>query len=721
MRRALFALPLTALLAACGSATTSVTSDRTPVTSQPTPAQATTGQLYEVKFQNIGTSTATSSVSPIPVGVTPQSLQDIDDSKLVFRPLTVDTFVVAGTRYIRAIYNVINNTGADIQHLTFVPIDTDVDPGATTPPTVDPTVGSTYFKSLKRFDGSDTSSRATDLTPVTGRTYSAASQRDVTDPEATPYTALNTSTLHPGAPTGLIVAGRATSGWRNGTTLPDGASTAITFAVAVANSNAQTDPFTFSLMVAEGDDVTPPTVTGISPNQGSTLGGTAVTVMGSNFSSRTTVKFGGVAATSVVISSPISLTAVIPAAAAAGPVDVVASTGGDSSPISAADQFTYVSTPTVASVTPNGGLITGGTMVSVTGTGFSPGMTVKFGGMTASNVNVISSTSLTATSPAMSTTGNVDVVVSNANGSSATSAADQFGYLSISEFNVPTADSQPLGITSGADGNLWFAEFNATQVGRITSAGVIQEFPTSGSSAYGIGITRGPGTDPNVWMAGYTAVGRVAQSGTVTDIATPSSTNGPNYIAAGPDGNLWFTDYGANRINRLTPQGTVTRFAVPNGSNDLQEVTGGPDGNVWFTEKTSNKIARITPAGAITEFAIPTVGSQPQGITKGPDGNLWFTESAGNKIGRITPAGVITEFSIPTGNSNPQGITSGADGNVWFVEQGGNKIARITPSGRIIEFSVPTASSGLAGITSGPDGNLWFTELTGNKIGVLKR
>ncbi|ULH18124.1 IPT/TIG domain-containing protein (plasmid) [Deinococcus sp. KNUC1210] len=293
MRRALFALPLTALLAACGNTTTSVTSDPTPITSQPTPAQATTGQLYEVKFQNIGTPTPTSSVSPVIAGIKPQALQDIDDSNLAFTPVTVDSFVLNGKRYIQAIYHVKNNTGAPIEHLTFVPIDTDPDPAATTPSTTAPTVGSTYFKSLKRFDGSDTASRATDLTPITGRIYSKSAQQDITDPEATPYTALDTSTLHPVAPTGLIVAGRADSGWRNGTILPNGGTATITFAVSVANSNAQTDPFTFSLMVAEGADVTTPTVTSITPNQGAVAGGTSVTVSGSNFASTTTVKFGG--------------------------------------------------------------------------------------------------------------------------------------------------------------------------------------------------------------------------------------------------------------------------------------------------------------------------------------------------------------------------------------------------------------------------------------------
>jgi streptogramin lyase len=39
------------------------------------------------------------------------------------------------------------------------------------------------------------------------------------------------------------------------------------------------------------------------------------------------------------------------------------------------------------------------------------------------------------------------------------------------------AASGPQGIAVGADGNLWFTEFGANQVGRITTAGVVTELP----------------------------------------------------------------------------------------------------------------------------------------------------------------------------------------------------------------------------------------------------
>jgi|KBSSwiStaDraftv2_1062776.scaffolds.fasta_scaffold08822_9 hypothetical protein len=68
-------------------------------------------------------------------------------------------------------------------------------------------------------------------------------------------------------------------------------------------------------------------VTAISPNVGSTTGGTAVTITGQEFANDATVTIGGVAATNVVFQSSTQLTAVT-AAEPAGTVDVTVTSGG---------------------------------------------------------------------------------------------------------------------------------------------------------------------------------------------------------------------------------------------------------------------------------------------------------------------------------------------------------------------------------------------------------
>ena len=75
--------------------------------------------------------------------------------------------------------------------------------------------------------------------------------------------------------------------------------------------------------------------------------------------------------------------------------------------------------PTVTSISPNSGTINGGTPVTITGTGFLAGATVKLGGTAATGVTVVSSTSITATTPAHAA-GAVSVVVTNTDAQSGT-------------------------------------------------------------------------------------------------------------------------------------------------------------------------------------------------------------------------------------------------------------------------------------------------------------
>ena len=91
------------------------------------------------------------------------------------------------------------------------------------------------------------------------------------------------------------------------------------------------------------------TVTGLNKTQGSLNGGTVVTISGTGFNAGSTVKFGNVAATNVTYNpasggQAATLTVTSPATQAAGKVDITVTTGDSTSPIVAADKFTYVNT-----------------------------------------------------------------------------------------------------------------------------------------------------------------------------------------------------------------------------------------------------------------------------------------------------------------------------------------------------------------------------------------
>jgi alpha-tubulin suppressor-like RCC1 family protein len=94
--------------------------------------------------------------------------------------------------------------------------------------------------------------------------------------------------------------------------------------------------------------------------------------------------------------------------------------------ITAVGTATALTTPSVTAVDPDEGPESGRTTVTITGTNFAPGDTVRFAGAGASGVVVNSTTSITATSPAGK--GTVDVTVSNGSSTSATHQSDRFTY-----------------------------------------------------------------------------------------------------------------------------------------------------------------------------------------------------------------------------------------------------------------------------------------------------
>ncbi len=166
----------------------------------------------------------------------------------------------------------------------------------------------------------------------------------------------------------------------------------------------------------------PPTVTSISPNLGPEDGGTWVTIAGASLTDATEVDFGGVPAY-FAVDSDTSIEAWSPPGI--GTVDVTVTTLGGTSATSAGDQFTFVPAPTVTGVSPNAGPVDGGTLVTITGAGFTDAVEVDFGGGPADFV-IDNDGSIEAVAPAGA--GTVDVTVATLDGTSAASPDDQFTY-----------------------------------------------------------------------------------------------------------------------------------------------------------------------------------------------------------------------------------------------------------------------------------------------------
>lgn len=148
----------------------------------------------------------------------------------------------------------------------------------------------------------------------------------------------------------------------------------------------------------------PPTITDFSPTSGPT--GTVVTIAGSGFTGATDVRFNSVSVGTgnFAVNSDIQITATVPNSATTGLISVVTLGGTATS----SGTFTVTSSPlpTITSFSPTSGPV--GTVVTITGSGFTGAIVVKFAGVKAT-FTVNSDTTITATVPAKATTGKIVV------------------------------------------------------------------------------------------------------------------------------------------------------------------------------------------------------------------------------------------------------------------------------------------------------------------------
>ncbi|MGW2255935.1 IPT/TIG domain-containing protein, partial [Kitasatospora sp. NPDC001660] len=107
-----------------------------------------------------------------------------------------------------------------------------------------------------------------------------------------------------------------------------------------------------------------PVISGINPNHGPAVGGTAVTISGSGFTGATSVKFGTVPVSAFGLVSDSQITTTAPAGTGSVAVTVTTPLG-----TSNGVTYTYGGGPVITSVSPVSGVA--GTLVTISGSGFT--------------------------------------------------------------------------------------------------------------------------------------------------------------------------------------------------------------------------------------------------------------------------------------------------------------------------------------------------------------
>ena len=283
-----------------------------------------------------------------------------------------------------------------------------------------------------------------------------------------------------------------------------------------------------------------------------------------------------------------------------------------------------------------------------------------------------------------------------------------------------TAAGGPTGITSGADGNIWFVEHSTNKVIKMAVSGAVLGTYTCAACNDGpYDITAG--FDGNLWFTDSNAslINKISTSGAITSYPVTPIGN-PVSIVAAPDGNIWYAERLTTAVVKTGIAGNQNHYST--GGGNVFGIGVGPDNNIWCLNFGSSAIVKIGLNGQIlASYPVAGLADFSDGVVAGPDGNVWFVNYGTSAVEKTTVNGSITSYPLQAG-AQPSHITIGPDNNIWFTESGAGKssIGQITTNGTLQEFGtaygISNASSTPEGITLGPDGNLWFTEYAKNIV-----
>jgi Big-like domain-containing protein/IPT/TIG domain-containing protein/putative Ig domain-containing protein/VCBS repeat protein len=321
--------------------------------------------------------------------------------------------------------------------------------------------------------------------------------------------------------------------------------------------------------------------------------------------------------------------------------------------------------PTVTSVSPNSGPASGGTLVTVSGTNFTGATAVNFGSAPAASFTVNSATSITATSAAGSA-GAVDVTVTNTGGTSTTSVADGFTYVSSTAPTVtgisPNAGppsggtrviitgSQFTGATAVNFGSVAASSFTVVSATQITVTS-----PPENAGTVDVTLTTPGGTSIISAADHFTyttlpSVGAVSPNAGPTTGGTVVTISGANFIGA--TGVNFGSVPATFAVNSATQ---ITASSPPEGAGTVDVTVTAPNGTSptspadQFAYESPPVVTTISPGTG------PTLGGTIVTIS-----GTSFTGATAVKFGNAA----ATSFTV----NSPTAITVAAPNGIGTVD-----------------------------------------------------
>jgi sugar lactone lactonase YvrE len=271
--------------------------------------------------------------------------------------------------------------------------------------------------------------------------------------------------------------------------------------------------------------------------------------------------------------------------------------------------------------------------------------------------------------------------------------------------------SQPSGVVTDSNGNLFVADSSNNAIRKITPSGTVSTF------------------------AGGT-------SGTADGQGSAAQFFRPNSIAIDANDNLYISDTGNHSIRKITPSGLVSTLAGTAGTAGFIDGTGTSAqfntpygltldvfGNVYVADNANNRIRKITPAGVVTtyfvvDYMLRTLDS-PTAVAFDSSGNLFVSQASSNGLVKI----LITSSSELTmvDNRGPIGTITFDTNNTLYAAAGGAIIKAQEPytSGTLFAGGsqgfadgalLEAKFGGIRGLTIDNEGVMYVADGVNNRI-----
>ena len=460
-------------------------------------------------------------------------------------------------------------------------------------------------------------------------------------------------------------------------------------------------------------DYNAPTVTGVSPTSGLSSGGTSVTVTGTNFTAATAVTFGTTAAASFVVNSSTSITAVAPATASSGAVDITVTNPGETSATSSADQFTYTQTTSTLTLGASPASSTYGANVTLTATvnNTAAGGSVTFNtstgllgtGTVTNGVATLVTTSLPIGTDSVtaiysgdsgdtgSTSNTVTITVSvmtTAVGS--TSATQQVAFKFTTTVTLNSTLSTAIQVVTQGVTNLDFqyvaggtCAAGTTYTNGQTCTVNFTFSPKAAGPRLGAVVLYNNAATPAVVLTDFfyglgSGPQALYQNGTKSVYkAIGTTTENENAIDAA--GNIYYTTYsnpggvykiaaGGGAITTLYGSTTVATGIAVDGA-----------GNVFYNDVALGKVYELV-GGSGLPVVVATV-SDPEGLCVDTSGNIYVSSRSSNTVLKFL-AGTFTASTV-YGSSLPSVYNAVVDssGHVYVTDFSGGNIYKFNSDG----------------------------------------